>query len=170
MSVIDETLASAARYREDPDGYHATGKTAYPGRALAVVACMDARLRLFSLLGLDEGDAHIIRNAGGVVTDDTIRSLAVSQHVLDTVDVMVVQHTDCGLLKTTDEAFDDLMRKHAGRRPSWGIRAISDLEESVRESVQAIRDSAFLVNRGDVRGFIFDVATGELREVETPVA
>jgi carbonic anhydrase len=166
MSVIDELLENARRYRSDPDGYHATDKTAFPGRSLAVVACMDARLRLFSLLGLDEGDAHIIRNAGGVVTDDTIRSLAVSQHVLETVDVMVVQHTDCGLLKTTDEKFDALMREHAGRRPSWGIRAIVDLEESVRESVQSIEQSPFLVHRGDVRGFIFDVATGDLREVE----
>lgn len=166
MGVIDELLANAKRYGTDPGGYHATDKTAYPGRSIAIVACMDARLRLFSLLGLDEGDAHIIRNAGGVVTDDTIRSLAVSQHVLETVDVMVIQHTDCGLLKTTDEAFDTLMREHAGRRPSWGIRAIADLDESVRESVRSIEESPFLVHRGDVRGFIFDVATGDLREVD----
>jgi carbonic anhydrase len=166
MGTIDTLFENAARYAQDPDGYHATDKSAEPGRAIAVVACMDARLRLFSLLGLDEGDAHIIRNAGGVVTDDTIRSLSVSQHVLNTQDVLVIQHTDCGLTKTTDEAFDALMREHAGRRPSWGLRTITDLEASVRESVQAIKESAFLVNGGQVRGAIFDVATGELREVE----
>jgi len=166
MTVIDELLENARRYGSDPSaGYHATGKTAEPGQALAIVACMDARLRLFSLLGLDEGDAHIIRNAGGVVTDDTIRSLAVSQHVLRTLDVMVIQHTDCGLTKTTDERFDALMREHAGRRPSWGLRTITDLDESVRESVQTIWHSPFLVHDGEVRGFVFDVATGELREV-----
>lgn len=166
MRVIDELIENARRYAADPDGYHATDKTPKPGRRLAVVACMDARLRLFSLLGLDEGDAHVIRNAGGVVTDDTIRSLSVSQHLLETADVMVIQHTDCGLLRSTDESFDALMRKHAGRRPSWGLRAITDLDESVRESVRTIRESPFLVNRGEVRGFIFDVKTGELREVD----
>ncbi|MTD44596.1 carbonic anhydrase [Conexibacter sp. W3-3-2] len=165
MGTIDQLLDNAARYKDAPDGYHATDKTAEPGRAIAVVACMDARLRLFSLLGLDEGDAHIIRNAGGVVTDDTIRSLSVSQHVLNTLDVLVIQHTDCGLTKTTDEAFDALMREHAGRRPAWGLRTITDLEASVRESVQTIKESAFLKNVGEVRGAIFDVATGELREV-----
>ena len=166
MTVIDELLDNARRYGSDPDsGYHATDKTAKPGRHLAIVACMDARLRLFSLLGLDEGDAHVIRNAGGVVTDDTIRSLAVSQHLLETIDVMVIQHTDCGLLRSTDAGFDELMREHAGRRPCWGLRAISDLEGSVRESVEGIKESPFLVHRGEVRGFVFDVATGELREV-----
>ncbi|WP_372790281.1 beta-class carbonic anhydrase [Paraconexibacter sp.] len=166
MRVIDDLLRNADRYATDPEhGYHATDKTAEPGRGLAIVACMDARLRLFSLLGLDEGDAHIIRNAGGVVTDDVIRSLSVSQHVLNTVDVLVIQHTDCGLTKTTDEAFDALMREHAGHRPSWGLRTITDLEASVRESVASIRESPFLVHRGEVRGAIFDVATGELTEV-----
>ena len=166
MTVIDELLENARRYGSDPDsGYHATDKTAKPGRHLAIVACMDARLRLFALLGVDEGDAHVIRNAGGVVTDDTIRSLAVSQHLLETIDVMVIQHTDCGLLRSTDAGFDELMREHAGRRPSWGLRAISDLEASVRESVEGIAESPFLVHRGEVRGFIFDVASGELREV-----
>lgn len=166
MGTIDTLFENAAAYAKDPDGYHATDKSAEPGRAIAVVACMDARLRLFSLLGLDEGDAHIIRNAGGVVTDDTIRSLSVSQHVLNTQDVLVIQHTDCGLTKTTDEAFDALMREHAGRRPSWGLRTITDLEASVRESVSTIKESAFLLNTGQVRGAIFDVATGELREVD----
>lgn len=167
MGVIDELVENARRYGSDPDGYHASDRTPKPGRKLAVVACMDARLRLFSLLGLDEGDAHVVRNAGGVVTDDTIRSLSVSQHLLDTVDVMVIQHTDCGLVRSTDEGFDALMREHAGRRPAWGLRAITDLEESVKESVQAIKESPFLVNRGEVRGFIFDVTSGELREVQT---
>lgn len=167
MTVIDELLENARRYGSDPEGgYHATDKTPKPGRHIAIVACMDARLRLFALLGLDEGDAHVIRNAGGVVTDDTIRSLAVSQHLLETVDVMVIQHTDCGLLRSTDAGFDELMREHAGRRPSWGLRAITDLEASVRESVNSIAESPFLVHRGEVRGFIFDVSTGELREVD----
>jgi carbonic anhydrase len=163
MTVIDELLENARRYGSE--GYRASDKTAKPGRRLAIVACMDARLRLFSLLGLDEGDAHVIRNAGGVVTDDAIRSLAVSQHLLETLDVMVIQHTDCGLLQSTDAGFDELMREHAGRRPSWGLRAITDLEASVRESVKTIDESPFLVHRGEVRGFIFDVATGDVREV-----
>ena len=166
MSVIDELIENARRYGSDPEaGYHASERTAKPGRHLAIVACMDARLRLFALLGLDEGDAHVIRNAGGVVTDDVVRSLAVSQHLLETVDVMVIQHTDCGLVKSTDAGFDSLMREHAGRRPSWGLRAIDDLADSVRESIATIADSPFLVHRGEVRGFIFDVADGSLTEV-----
>ncbi len=126
---------------------------------------MDARLHLFSLLGLDEGDAHIIRNAGGIVSDDVIRSVSVSQHLLDTLDVMVIQHTDCGLTKSTDADFDELMREHAGHRPTWGLRSISDLEANVRGSLKALNDSPFLLNRGEVRGFIFDVADGSLREI-----
>jgi carbonic anhydrase len=166
MSTIDELVANAEAYGSDREhGYHATERTAKPVRHLAVVACMDSRLRLFSLLGLDEGDAHIVRNAGGVVTDDVIRSLTVSQHLLETRDVMIIQHTDCGLVKSTDEGFDALMREHAGRRPPWGLRAITDLEANVRESIAAVRESPWLLNRGEVRGFIFDVHEGSLREV-----
>jgi carbonic anhydrase len=165
MSVIDDLIENARRYAIDPAGYHATEKSAKPGRHLAIVACMDARLRLFSLLGLDEGDAHIIRNAGGVVTDDVIRSVAVSQHLLETIDVMVIQHTDCGLTRSTDAGFDELMQEHAGHRPTWGLRAIDDLESNVRGSVNALIASPFLVNRGEVRGFVFDVTDGSLREI-----
>ena len=166
MSVIDELIENAGRYGADREhGYHAAERTAKPQRKLAIVACMDARLRLFSLLGLDEGDAHIVRNAGGVVTEDVIRSLTVSQHLLETRDVMIIQHTDCGLVKSTDEGFDALMREHAGRRPSWGLRAITDLEENVRESIATVRESPWLINPGEIRGFIFDVADGSLTEV-----
>ena len=166
MSTIDQLVANAQRYGSDREnGYHAAERNIKPAQKLAVVACMDSRLRLFSLLGLDEGDAHIVRNAGGVITDDVVRSLTVSQHLLETQDVMIIQHTDCGLLKSTDEDFDKLMREHAGRRPAWGLRAVTDIDASVAESVATVRESPWLINAGEVRGFVFDVHDGSLREV-----
>jgi carbonic anhydrase len=165
MSTIDELLENASRYAADPDGYTAAGKPGKPSRRLAIVTCMDARIDPAAILGLEEGDAHVIRNAGGIVTDDTIRSLSASQHLLETDDVMVIQHTECGLLNASDADYDDLMRERVGRRPSWGLRAFTDLEASVRESLATIAESAFLPTRGEARGFIFDVSSGELREV-----
>jgi carbonic anhydrase len=126
---------------------------------------MDTRLTL-AALGLVDGDAHIIRNAGGIVTDDEIRSLAISQHMLGTEEVMVIQHTGCGLLGFTDEEFAELLEEHAGRRPPWRAGTFSELEESVRGAVDRIRSSPFLVHTDRVRGFIYDVKSGRLTEVQ----
>lgn len=163
MPAIDELVAHA---RGHAAAHPATALAAAPARRLAIVACMDSRLRLFSLLGLDEGDAHVIRNAGGIATADTIRSLAISQHLLGTREVMVIQHTDCGLLRTSDAEFHERMRAHAGVEPDWSFGAFDDLQESVRATVAALRASPFLVHREAIRGFAFDVGTGELREVD----
>ena len=135
-----------------------------PAKNIAVVSCMDARLAPARILGLEQGDAHVIRNAGGVVTDAEIRSLAVSQHLLGTTEIMLIQHTDCGMLKITDEEFAELMEREAGERPSWSAHAFDDLEESVRESKRRIEASPFIPSKR-VRGFVYDVDSGELREV-----
>jgi carbonic anhydrase len=142
---------------------------AAPQRRLAVVACMDARLDVARVLGLEPGDAHVIRNAGGVVTDDVIRSVAISQRALDTREVLVIQHTDCGMAKLDETAFRDELTRDAGVEPPFAIRTFSDLEQSVRDAVAALRSSPFLAHRDAVRGAIFDVETGELRDLD-PVA
>jgi carbonic anhydrase len=125
---------------------------------------MDARLAPARILGLQQGDAHVIRNAGGVVTDAEIRSLSISQHLLGTTEIMVIQHTDCGMMKITDEEFAERMEREAGERPPWRAHAFDDLEESVRESKRRIEASPFIPSK-DVRGFVYDVDSGELREV-----
>ncbi len=135
-----------------------------PARAVAVVACMDSRMPLFPLLGLEEGDAHIIRNAGGVVTEDVIRSLTISQHLLGTREIVLVHHTDCGLQKSDEVAFADLVEQATGRRPPWAVRAFRDAEDDVRESMRLIHESPYLLSR-EVRGTVYDVDTGVLREV-----
>jgi carbonic anhydrase len=135
-----------------------------PARKVAVVACMDARMPLFGLLGLSIGDAHVIRNAGGVVTEDTLRSLAISQHLLGTRSVVLVHHTDCGLQKSTDDEFADLVERTTGHRPPWAARTFTDVEADVRESVQILRACPYLIG-DEVRGTVYDVATGRLREV-----
>ena len=135
-----------------------------PKRAVAVVACMDSRMPLFPLLGLAVGDAHVIRNAGGVVTEDTIRSLTISQHLLGTREVVLVHHTDCGLQKTDDESFADLVEAATGHRPPWPTHAFTDVDEDVRESVRRLRESPYLLSQ-DICGTVYDVATGRLREV-----
>ena len=135
-----------------------------PAKNIAVVSCMDARLAPARILGLEQGDAHVIRNAGGVVTDEEIRSLAISQHLLGTTEIMLIQHTDCGMLKITDEEFAELMEREAGERPPWRARAFADLEESVRESKRRIEASPFIPSKR-VRGFVYEVESGELREV-----
>lgn len=163
MSTIDELLENAAAYAGG--GYPAGEKPSPPARHLAIVTCMDARIDPAAMLGIAEGDAHVIRNAGGVVTDDVIRSLSASQHLLETVDVMVIQHTKCGLLGASDSDYDELMRERVGRRPNWGLRGFADLEANVRESVETLKANAFLPTTGEVRGFVFDVASGQLREV-----
>jgi carbonic anhydrase len=135
-----------------------------PAKNIAVVSCMDARLAPARILGLEQGDAHVIRNAGGVVTDEEIRSLAISQHLLGTTEIMLIQHTDCGMLKITDEEFAELMEREAGERPPWSARAFADLDESVRESKRRIEASPFIPSKR-VRGFVYEVESGELREV-----
>ncbi|MGY1641650.1 beta-class carbonic anhydrase [Geodermatophilus sp. SYSU D00703] len=135
-----------------------------PARALAIVACMDSRMPLFPLLGLAVGDAHVIRNAGGVITEDTIRSLTISQHLLGTREIVLVHHTNCGLQATDDTSFADLVEQATGRRPPWAARAFTDVDDDVRESMRLLRDCPYLVSR-EVSGTVYDVATGRLRPV-----
>ena len=137
-----------------------------PSRQLAVVACMDARLDVAEVLGLEPGDAHIMRNAGGVITDDVIRSLALSQRKLGTREIVLVHHTDCGLGKITDEEFIAELEGDAGETPPFAIESFDDVDESVRESMRRLRASPFLVSRDRVRGYVYDVESGSLREVD----
>jgi carbonic anhydrase len=161
MSVTDELLANNARYAETFSG----PLPLPPSRQLAVVACMDARLNVYAILGLNDGEAHVIRNAGGVVTQDEIRSLAISQRLLGTEEIILIHHTDCGMLTFTDDGFKDAVQKDTGIRPPWAAEAFADLEEDVRQSVARIKADPFLVHKDRVRGFVFDVATGRLTEV-----
>ena len=161
MSVTDEYLANNARYAETFSG----PLPLPPSRPVAVVACMDARLDVSRVLGIAEGEAHVIRNAGGVVTDDVIRSLAISQRLLGTREVVLVHHTDCGMLTFTDDAFADQLRADTGETPGWTAQAFDDVAEDVRRSIERIRGSRFVPHTDAVRGFVFDVATGRLEEV-----
>jgi carbonic anhydrase len=136
-----------------------------PAKHVAVVACMDARLDVYRVLGLAEGEAHVIRNAGGVVTQDVIRSLAISQRLLGTREVILVHHTDCGMLTFTDEQFRDELEREVGTRPPWASEAFDDVEADVRAGLQRVLDSGWLPVKDSVRGFVFDVATGALHEV-----
>ena len=159
--ATDQLVENSSRYAA---GFDKSEVPATPAKKVAVLACMDARLIPTRLLGLEEGDAHVIRNAGGVVTDDAIRSLAVSQHLLGTEEIMLIQHTDCGMAKFTDEEFHSRLEAETGARPTWSAETFTDLEESVRRSRQKIVASPFIPHK-NVRGFVYDVATGELREV-----
>ncbi len=162
MSVTDELTQNAQRYAERFDH----GQLALPpAKRVAVLACMDARLDPYALLGLSEGDAHVIRNAGGVVTDDAIRSLAISQHLLGTEEIVLIHHTDCGMLTFEDDELAARLEEASGARPQWRAHAFSDLEEDVRDGIAAIEASPFIPNTDAVRGFVFDVGSGELREV-----
>jgi carbonic anhydrase len=152
------------RNRHYADAYRDPGLDARPGRQLAVVTCMDARLDVHAMLGLDLGDAHVIRNAGGVVTDDVIRSLTISQRLLGTRAVMLIHHTTCGMLSVTED-FRRVLQDEVGMRPSWAVEAFGDLESDVRQSLARVRTSPFLADAADVRGFVQDVRKGELREV-----
>ncbi len=161
MSVTDELLANNAEYATSFSG----PLPLPPARQLAVLACMDARLDVYRLLGLAEGEAHVIRNAGGVVTDDEIRSLAISQRLLGTREIMLIHHTDCGMLTFRDEDFREQLRQDTGTEPGWATRAFDDLDADVRACLDQIRTSPFVPHTDQVRGFVFDVATGRLREV-----
>ncbi|MET9401482.1 carbonic anhydrase [Kitasatospora sp. NPDC002965] len=136
-----------------------------PARRTAVLACMDARLNVYGVLGLNEGDSHVIRNAGGVATDDAIRSLAISQRLLGTEEIILIHHTDCGMLTFGDDAFRESIREETGVKPPWAAEAFADLETDVRQSIARITSSPFVPKTDAVRGFVFDVATGKLAEV-----
>jgi len=137
-----------------------------PAKKVAVVACMDARLVPTRLLGLEEGDAHVIRNAGGLVTDQEIRSLSISQTLLGTEEIVLIHHTDCGMLSFTDDQFKDQIEESTGQRPDWEPGAFADLEEDVRSAIRRIKDSPFVPKKDAIRGFVYEVETGRLREVD----
>ena len=161
MSVTDEYLENNRRYAETFTG----PLPLPPSRQVAVVACMDARLDVYRILGLGDGESHVIRNAGGVVTDDEIRSLAISQRLLGTTEIILIHHTDCGMLTFTDDAFKASIQEETGIKPEWAAEAFSDLDVDVRQSIARIKASPFIPRTDSVRGFVFDVATGVLREV-----
>jgi len=163
MTTIDELLANN---REFAEALAERRLGVEPTRRLAIVACMDSRLDVFAALGLGDGEAHILRNAGGVITDDVIRSLAVSQRRLGTREVMLIHHTDCGLEKITDDGFRAELEETTGVAPSFAIESFSDVDADVRQSIRRIRQSPFVPHRDAVRGFVYDVATHRLREVE----
>lgn len=161
MSVTDELLENNEAYATGFKG----PLPLPPSRHVAVVACMDARLDVYAALGLKEGEAHVIRNAGGVVTEDEIRSLAISQRLLGTGEIILIHHTDCGMLTFTDDAFKESIYQETGIRPAWAAESFSDPVEDVKQSARRIRASPFIPRTGSVRGFVFDVATGRLQEV-----
>src|SRR4249919_3750521 len=162
MSVTDELIQNNESYVA---GFDKGELPLPPARKIAILACMDARLHPTKVLGLEEGDAHIIRNAGGVVTDDEIRSLAISQRLLGTEEIVLIHHTDCGMLTFTDDEFKHSIQDDTGIKPEWAAEAFDDLDEDVRQSVNRIKASPFIPKKDSVRGFVFDVATGKLNEV-----
>lgn len=163
MTVTDELLANAEQYAASFDK---ADLPMPPGKSIAVVACMDARLNPYGLLGLSEGDAHVIRNAGGVVTQDELRSLAISQRLLGTKEIVLIHHTDCGMLTFTDQGFRDDIAAETGVRPTWASEAFTDLEDDVRQSMARIHAETSIPLKDSVRGFIYDVKTGKLNEVQ----
>ena len=163
MSTTDELLRNAESYAA---GFDKGGLPRPPARKVAVLACMDARLNPYHLLGLQDGDAHIIRNAGGVVTDDEIRSLSISQRLLGTEEIILIHHTDCGMLTFTDDEFKRSVQDDVGIKPEWAAEAFPDLDEDVRQSIARIQASPFIPRKDSVRGFVYEVETGRLREVD----
>ena len=163
MSAIDTYLGNNAKYAAD---FSKGDLPIPPARKIAIVACMDARLETAALLGLEEGDAHVIRNAGGVVTDDVIRSLTISQRLLGTREIMLIHHTDCGMLTFTDAELKEAIQKETGIRPSFAMDTFSDLEDDVGQSIARIKASPFVIHKDAIRGFVYEVETGRLREVK----
>lgn len=161
MSVTDELLKNNEAYAATFEG----PLPLPPSKHVAVVACMDARLNVYGALGLNEGEAHVIRNAGGVITEDEIRSLTISQRLLGTKEVILIHHTDCGMLTFTDDGFKAEIQQETGIRPPWAAEAFSDEFEDVKQSIRRIQQSPFIPLKDSVRGFVFDVATGKLHEV-----
>jgi carbonic anhydrase len=160
VAEVDRMLAANEEWARQFPG----GLPTRPARGVAVVACMDSRMPLFGMLGLAVGDAHVIRNAGGVVTEDTLRSLTVSQHLLGTREILLVHHTECGLELTREDEFADLVQQSTGDRPPWPVRAFSDVDDDVRQSMRLLRAAPYLLSH-EVRGTVYDVRTGRLREV-----
>jgi carbonic anhydrase len=162
MSTTDDLLRNAEAYAASFD----KGDLPMPpGRKIAIVACMDARLNPYGLLGLQEGDAHVIRNAGGVITDDEIRSLAISQRLLGTEEIVLIHHPDCGMLTFTDDEFKRSIQDELGIKPEWAAEAFPDVDEDVRQSLARVNASPFIPKKESVRGFVYEVETGNLREV-----
>ena len=162
MSAIDDLLGRNQSYSLS---FYKSHVAAAPATGVAVVTCMDARLHVSEILGLEMGDAHVIRNAGGVVSDDVIRSLVISQRLLGTTEVMLIHHTECGMLTFTDDVLKAQIERETGIRPAFALEAFPDLDEDVRQSIARVRASPFLPHRDRVRGFVHDVRTGVLREV-----
>ena len=163
MSQTDDLLRNAERYAESFD----KGELPVPpARRVAVVACMDARIIPTRILGLEEGDAHVIRNAGGAVTDDVIRSLVISQRLLGTEEIVLIHHTGCGMATFTEDAFRRSLEEDVGMTPPWAAETFTDLEGNVRQSIARIRANPFIARKDAVRGFVYEVETGRLREVE----
>jgi carbonic anhydrase len=162
VSATDQLLENAARYAE---AFDHGDLPLPPATRVAVLACMDARLDPYALLGLSEGDAHVIRNAGGVVTDDEIRSLSISQRLLGTEEIILIHHTDCGMLTFKDDAFREAIQEETGIKPEWAAEAFDNLEDDVRQSIARIKSSPFIPKKDHVRGFVYDVKTGRLVEV-----
>jgi carbonic anhydrase len=163
MDTIDELLTNNRSFADTVNERHLDVR---PRRQLAIVACMDSRLDVFAALGLGDGEAHVLRNAGGVITDDVIRSLAVSQRKLGTREVMLIHHTDCGLQKISDDGFRDELREATGVAPAFAIESFKDVDADVRQSILRVRRSPFILHRDAVRGFVYDVDSHRLREVE----
>jgi carbonic anhydrase len=162
VSVIDELLENARQYAA---GFTQRDLPGAPAKRVAILACMDSRLNPYGLLGLSEGDAHVIRNAGGVVTSDELRSLAISQRLLGTTEIMLIHHTGCGMLTITEEEFFSDIEAETGTRPSWAAEAFTDLDADLRENIARIRAEPAIPHSDAVRGFVYDVTDGSLREV-----
>jgi carbonic anhydrase len=161
VTVTDELLENNAEYAASFHG----PLPLPPAKHVAVVACMDARINVYGVLGLHEGEAHVIRNAGGVITEDEIRSLAISQRLLGTEEIILIHHTDCGMLTFTDDEFKKSIQDETGIKPAWAAEAFGDLDADVRQSIARIQGSPFVPKNDSIRGFVFDVATGKLNEV-----
>jgi carbonic anhydrase len=161
MSAVDEYVKNNQEYAQA----HVGGRPAQPAGHVAIVACMDSRMRIFPMLGLGDGEAHVIRNAGGVVTDDVVRSLAISQRLLGTREIMLIHHTDCGMEKTTEDRFKSAVETETGIRPPWAVESFTDAEQDVRQSIGRLKVSPFIPHKDAIRGFVFDVDTGKLNEV-----
>jgi len=161
VSAMDDLIRNNQRYAESFGG-SAPGR---PTRGLAIVACMDARMDVYAILGLDPGEAHVIRNAGGEITEDALRSLTISQHELGTTEVMLIHHSQCGMQTFTNKEFKAEMLAETGHKPHWATQAFTDVDADVRKSIKRVKESPFLAHTRSVRGFVFDVSSGALREV-----
>ena len=165
MTATDDMIAANQGYAQSPRGGRAIGAPGRPSRAVAIVTCMDARMDVYALLGLAPGEAHVIRNAGGAVTEDALRSLTISQRLLGTTEIVLIHHTECGMQSFTGEAFKAEIMAETGIRPGWAAEAFTDLDAEVRQSAARVLACPYLPHRQAVRGFVYDVASGRLREV-----